>query len=72
MRYIFEGLAYALGVVLGGLLIMSGAGMMIVGDHPEGLLGHVLMVAGGGCILGLCVVGVAVSTDNIFKYFKGN
>tara|TARA_Y100000289_G_scaffold59023_1_gene64737 strand:+ start:928 stop:1083 length:156 start_codon:yes stop_codon:yes gene_type:complete len=51
---------------------MSGAAMMIEGDHPEGLLGHLLMVAGGGCILGLCVVGVAVSTDNIFKYFKGN
>ena len=72
MRYIFEGLAYALGVVLGGLLIMSGAVMMVKGNHPEGLLSHLLMVAGGACILGLCVVGVAVSTDNIFKYFKGN
>jgi|TARA_R100000081_G_scaffold84570_1_gene53089 hypothetical protein len=72
MRYIFIGLAYALGVVLGGLLIMSGAAMMIEGDHPEGLLGHLLMVAGGGCFLGMGVVGVAVSTENIFKYFKGN
>jgi|TARA_B100000073_G_scaffold260924_1_gene220652 hypothetical protein len=51
---------------------MSGAAMMIEGDHPEGLLGHLLMVAGGGCFLGMGVVGVAVSTENIFKYFKGN
>ena len=70
MKYIFIGLVYALGTLLGLSLFMIGLSELISGDHPEGIMGHYMFVVSGMSISGLCVIGLAATTDDLFKHFK--
>ena len=61
MKYVFIGLVYALGILLGLSLFMIGLSELISGDHPEGLIGHYMFVVSGMSIFGLCVIGLATT-----------